>query len=94
VLKTKAELLGWEGMRIRLLVRAAMEEKERSKTVGAAVAELEALRPQLIAARGRVGELLCAGLAKREEALRDVWRLEDRSRELERQTRVDAEPVS
>jgi hypothetical protein len=94
VLKTKAELLGWEGMRIRLLVRAAMEEKERSKTLSAAAAELEALRPQLGAARSRVGELMYAGLAKREEALRNVWRLEDRSRELERQLTADARPAS
>jgi large subunit ribosomal protein L28 len=94
VLKTKAELLGWEGMRIRLLVRAAMEEKELSKTLSAAAAELEALRPQLGAARSRVGELIYAGLAKREEALRNVWRLEDRSRELERQLTADARPAS
>jgi len=85
VLKTKADLLGWEGMRIRQLVRTRMEEQGWVERVEAATKELEALRPQLDAARERERLLRDAELESREEALRDTWQLEDRYHELEGQ---------
>ena len=84
-MKTRAEVLGSEGMRIRSLVRARLEEREREQKANAAANELEALQPQWQAAQTRIAELRTAPLKRREEALRDLWRLEDRLQDLKTQ---------
>jgi uncharacterized membrane protein YccC len=85
MMKPSAEVLGSEGMRIRSLVLARLEEREREQKANTAANELEALQPQWQAARTQIAKLRTALLNRREEALRDLCRLEDRLQELKAQ---------
>ena len=77
-------MLGPEGMRIRSLVRTRLGEREREQTLDSLRKELETIQPEWQTAQTRVAELKKSNAApqQREEALRELWRLEDRMEEL------------
>jgi pyruvate-formate lyase-activating enzyme len=92
VLKTKAALLGPEGMRIRTLVRAQLEGREHEQGMDSLRKEIETIEPERQAALTRVVELKESNATpkKREESLKELWRLEDRIQELKNQRSAKA----
>jgi len=91
VLKTKAAKLGPEGLRIRSLVRTRLEEQEREQILGSIRKDLETVESEYRTAQTREAELekSDADPELREEALKELWKLEDRVEELKRQLLVE-----